>query len=143
MGYRFVIPRLAQGSVPTGPLHRDFHTVVLCAEELQDLPIVGVEVLKAPMDDAVPSSREIDLAFNVARQVASRWRQGRRVLVTCAMGRNRSGLVTGLTLMMLGMTDAEAIRAIRSARKNALTNRHFVQVLADAQARRAQRQRAA
>jgi len=147
MGFKWVIPRLAQGSVPTGPLHRDFHAVVLCAGELQDLPALGVdlgdvEVLKAPLDDAEPTLREIHIAYDAAREVTRRWRLGQCVLVTCHQGRNRSGLVTGLTLMMLGATDKQAIEVVRAARKNALTNRHFVQVLADAQTRRAQKRAA-
>jgi len=147
LGYAWVLPRLAQGSVPMAPLHRDFHAVVLCAEELQDLPALGVdvgdvEVLKAPLDDAEPTLHEIHVAFDAAREVVRRWRLGQRILVTCHQGRNRSGLVTALALMMMGATDQQAIEAVRAARKNALTNRHFVQVLADAQARRAQKRAA-
>ena len=148
MGYRFVIPRLAQGSVPTAALHNDFHAVVLCAEELQDLPALGVpvdgvEVIRAPLDDARPTLHEIHVAYDAAREVARRWRLGQHVLVTCHKGWNRSGLVTALTLMMLGLSDNQAIRAIRAARgPKALGNRHFVEVLADAQARRASKRAA-
>jgi protein-tyrosine phosphatase len=136
VGYAFVLPRLAQGSVPTGVLQHSFHTVVLCAEELQDVPVVGAEVIHAPLDDAKPTPRELHTAYSAARAVASRWRQGRYILVTCAMGRNRSGLVTGLALMMLGMTNQQAIRMIRAARPRALSNLDFVAVLANFQSQR-------
>jgi hypothetical protein len=135
MGYNFVIPRLAQGSVPTGTL--PFHAVVLSAEELQDVPLHGMEIIKAPLDDAKPSQREIETAYTAASMVVGRWRRGRHVLVTCAQGRNRSGLIVGLALMMLGMTDQQAVQAVRGARgPTALSNRDFVRVLTDAQRRR-------
>jgi protein-tyrosine phosphatase len=147
MGFQWVYPRLAQGSVPTEPrLHHTFHTVVLAAEELQDVPLHGVEVVKVPLDDSgpPPTQQQVVAAVTAARHVVRRWREGRSVLVTCHLGRNRSGLITALSLMMLGMTDEQAIRAVRAARgPMALSNEHFVRVLAAAQARRERRQRAA
>ncbi len=58
-----------------------------------------------------------------------------RVLVTCMQGRNRSGLVSALMLIRLGATADAAIRSIRRARVNALTNEQFVLLLRSAQAR--------
>jgi protein-tyrosine phosphatase len=51
-------------------------------------------------------------------------RAGQRVLVTCIMGRNRSGVLAGLALVELGMPAREAVRRIEHAR-NGLTNPHF------------------
>ena len=131
MGYAFVTTRLAQGSAPTNSdLRGAFDAVVLCARELQDLPLYGVEVIHAPLDDDRPSRAEVQIAWNAAKRVARRIRAGRRVLVTCAMGWNRSGLVTGLALIMLGLSADQAVHAIRKARGDmALSNPHFVKVL--------------
>lgn len=53
------------------------------------------------------------------------------VLSTCNMGLNRSGLITGLALVLdEGMTAREAIRLIRRARgDSALSNRSFVRFI--------------
>jgi protein-tyrosine phosphatase len=138
VGYAFVIPRLAQGSLPTGPIHRQFQTVVLGAEEAQNLPLFGLEVVRAPLEDAVPTDQQIEIAYMAAVHVVRRWRQGRSVLVTCFAGRNRSGLIVALALMMMGMNDRQAVQAIRTARgPMALSNKHFVRVLERAQSARA------
>ena len=65
-----------------------------------------------------------------AEIVARRVRSGERVLVTCAMGRNRSGLVSALALHFLtGISGAEAARLVKARRHNALTNRYFMAAL--------------
>jgi Dual specificity phosphatase, catalytic domain len=57
--------------------------------------------------------------------------QGRRVLVACAGGRNRSGLVLGLALReLLGCSGAEALRLVQSRRENSLNNETFARHLA-------------
>jgi len=140
VSYHFVVPRyLAQGSVPTpgARLSASFDTVVLCAVEHQRVPLPGVEVMYVPLDDSgpPPTALEVQLAWKAAKLVAKRVRAGKRVLVTCAMGRNRSGLVMGFTLIMLGLTAQQAVAAIRRARgADALSNRHFVQLLGQVRA---------
>ncbi len=128
------IPRLWQGAlVPPGRIS-GVDVLVLCAMEHQphsaQLPGVRVMVVHAPLDDAKPTLEEIITARQAAVHVARELRRGRRVLVTCAQGRNRSGLVTALALRYLGVTADEAIRLIRRARgANALSNPHFVDVI--------------
>jgi len=139
VGFAYVLDNvLAQGSRPPigGPLAPRFTTLVLCAQELleetpQGLPgaFPDVVVLKVPLDDAKPSLDEVRRALVAGHNVAMRIRCGERVLSTCNQGRNRSGLVTGFTLMELGMSANEAIARVKHARKNALTNPYFVQVL--------------
>jgi protein-tyrosine phosphatase len=134
MGFAYLIPKyLAQGSVPLDyDLRGRFDTVVLCAEELQDVPLPGYEIIHAPFDDSgkPPTSAEVSIAWKAAKRVAKRVNAERRVLVTCHMGWNRSGLVTGFTLIMLGLTARQAVDAIRMARgPSALGNRHFVKLL--------------
>ena len=131
------IGALAMGSAPTpGPdLAARFGTVVLCAKEYQPRSLGPSDahpiILRARLDDSgpPPTQEELKEAFRTAAEVAARLRAGRRVLVTCMAGRNRSGLVTGLALMGLGYTAKEVITKIRLARESALTNVHFVRVL--------------
>lgn len=60
----------------------------------------------------------------------SDWQAGKRVLIRCQAGWNRSGLVTGLVLMREGFSAQEAIDLIRRMRSpNALCNSAFEQHL--------------
>lgn len=78
-----------------------FHTVVLCAEEHQDrdqrIEKSGVRVFRWGFEDdflvAETSQKFRDTVFKAGVVVASQVRKGRRVLVTCAMGINRSPLI--------------------------------------------------
>lgn len=122
-GYAYVFrPWLAQGSKPEGPL--PFDMIVLCAAEHQpDLP----GALHAPFHDREePSDGDLRTAFAAARRVRKAVLDKKRVLVTCYLGWNRSGLVTGLALVELGDPAERAIRRIRRARgPHALGNRTF------------------
>ena len=67
----------------------------------------------------------------LVRDVVTAVTRGRRVLVACAGGRNRSGLVLGLALReLLACSGAEALCLVRSRREDALTNATFAQHLA-------------
>lgn len=58
--------------------------------------------------------------------VLDRWQSGKRVLVRCELGLNRSGLVVGLALVASGMSGDAAISAIRNARSSfALSNKTY------------------
>lgn len=140
------------GSFPRpGPIVSKYADVlVLCATELQPHPAGyhGVKVIGAPLrDDGTPITREeIHTAKRAARSVRKYLDTGHVVLVTCAMGLNRSGLVSAMALMLppasdyalyLGkatpscLTSDQAIRAVRRARTEwALRNAWFEQVLA-------------
>lgn len=54
---------------------------------------------------------------------------GKRVLVHCAAGINRSGLVSAAALIRGGEDPDEAIAAVRAARTGALNNPEFVALL--------------
>lgn len=56
-------------------------------------------------------------------------RAGRRVLIHCAGGINRSGLLSAAALIRDGMSATEAIETVRSRRSGALNNREFVRLL--------------
>lgn len=136
---------LWQGSEPpTGRKLADagFGAVVLCAVEYQlgsdEFP--GVRVIHCPFDDAKnilvqsPTMKMVSLA---ARHAANLLRVGENVLVTCHMGINRSGLVTGLVLHRLtGWDGGRIVQLIRHKREGALRNEAFVTELMKLQARR-------
>jgi protein-tyrosine phosphatase len=112
-----------------------FDVVVLCAYEYQRRTgeYGRAHVIHVPLDDMdgkPPTPHETVTAIEAGRAVASWLRKGKRVLVTCRQGRNRSGWVAGIALITLGVPAREAIRAIRAARgQDALDNPYFVKAL--------------
>ena len=87
-------------------------------------------MVRARIDDARPSKQEVAIALQAARSVAGHLREGRVCLVTCHAGLNRSGLVSGLALRMLGYDGESAVRAVRAARgQQALGNEHFRRIV--------------
>ena len=61
----------------------------------------------------------------MSEKVADAMKEGRFVLVTCAAGKNRSGLIAGLALRKLGVDGKEAVKAIQKNRPGALSNPRF------------------
>lgn len=120
---------LYQGHAPpTGDAvwRAGFDVLALCAEEYQPSDFPGVRVLHVPLDDACPTPREWLIANGAAQETALMLRGGRRVLVTCWQGRNRSGLVVALALRRLGLTGEQAVARVKERRVGALTNPCFV-----------------
>ena len=135
-----IAPGLYQGSKPPeGPVlhYLGFSAVALCAFEHQPRPerFERVELLYAPLDDdrRPPTREEWDTARAASRGVARRLLEGRRVLVTCSMGLNRSGLVVALTLLRLAppgrFGPEDAIRLVQTRRPGALRNPYFVDAI--------------
>lgn len=134
-----ILPNLLWQSAapPTGSLLQKcgFGMVALCAFEYQPPAIAfpGIEVVHAPnLDDFDnPPTREmLTGALAAANQLVAGMRRGQKVLSTCRMGVNRSGLVTALALVQfLGVGGAEAIRIIRQGRHFALSNPQFCAAL--------------
>lgn len=129
-----IVEGLWQGSFPPeGPTlrARGFDILVLCAEEYQPSSDVffGVKVIHVPFDDDFeepPSSRTLQLIFRASWFLTSEIQKGKKALVTCWAGHNRSGLVSAFTLHhLLGMSGAEAIQTIQKKRKGALSNPLF------------------
>lgn len=141
MGANRVGPHLWMGSAPPKGLavkQGGFDVLVLCAMEYQPLAheFPGVRrVIHCPLDDDPViglTEREQTSARAAASQAAEAIEHDQRVLVTCFLGRNRSGVVAALTLMQLrpDMTAEEAIFHVRAARSSyALGNPKFVQLL--------------
>lgn len=119
-----------------------FDVIILCADEFQParhiIATELMEVVHAPNDDSEnPLTRDqLTTAIAASRVVAARFREGKKVLVSCMQGRNRSGLVTALALHRLyGMTGERCRGYIRSKVPHALTNPSFNKFLDSLKAR--------
>ena len=127
------------GSAPLGTstrrsLHEQFDVLVLMAEEYQPraASFPGLEVVHAGISDngSPPTDTELQTAAWAAGKVAAAVRRGKRVLVTCMMGLNRSGFACALALRMLTRCSGrEAMRVVRQARTGAIFNLWFERVL--------------
>ena len=119
-----------------------FDLVVFCARELQpdveDMKHLkfrcGLSVVCAPMDDCDMVGEELrrtlETAARAASEVARCVREGGSALVTCAAGRNRSGLVSALSLVLLhGVPGSVALEVVKRKRAKALTNESFAEAL--------------
>ena len=125
---------LWQGGYPISGFSK-IDVIVLAARDLQpDVNIfpANIEVILAPMDDFEdgPSVEDQRTAFRAAQAVADRLERGKRVLVTCVAGRNRSGLINALVLVFkYGISGREAVARIQAIRPLALSNPSFVAFL--------------
>lgn len=129
-----IAPGLWQGGYPVDPQdarQAGFSTIVLCAKELQmsgpddEALFEGLRVINAPLDDrdGSPSRDEVPIAVEAANRVVEDMKAGKHVLVTCAQGRNRSGLVCALVLISwFGIDGREAVKRVKAARPKTLTN---------------------
>lgn len=84
---------------------------------------------EAPLDDwrEIPP---LDTIVGLAEWVSDRLNEGKRVLVHCQAGLNRSGLITAFTLMMRGRSAEEAIKLLRQKRcELVLCNQEFEKFL--------------
>ena len=139
-----ITPGLWQGSFPPlGNAVRQggFDLLVLCARELQQpsIDFHNVAVIHAPNDDSEaygPLTREkLRVAIRAARKVAKAVKRGEQVLVTCALGMNRSGLVSALALHLLyGWPGGQCLKWVRKHRPTKgrcppLSNPDFIEAL--------------
>lgn len=96
------------------------------AEEIADLTY-----LKCPLvddDSAVPDPA---VTVRLATFVSGLLGEGRRALVHCTFGRNRSGLVTTLIVReLLGLSGAEALSYVQERRDGTVNNQAFARWLA-------------
>lgn len=132
--YDRVAPRLWMGAAPDpNREYSEFDVIVLCAGEVQPtFRAFKGTVIRAPYSDSQrPTVTERKIAIRAAREVSKRLRKGHRVLVTCVMGWNRSGLVCALALKMASRYQVdEIINRIRKARgSDALSNQAFERIV--------------
>lgn len=110
----------------------DFDTVVTaysganpCGRNVKELRFTFFD---GNMNDFNP---EQDL-FWLVREAHQDWKSGKRVLIRCQAGLNRSGLIMALVLIREGHTPEEAIELIRDKRcESALCNDRFVAYLVE------------
>jgi len=126
LDYTYLLPgRLAQGSAPAVGVRVPFDVIVLAAMEYQPPDLPGYYVLHIPLDDGPRPDRKTQAYIrDAAREIARLVRMRHRVLITCWQGRNRSGVLSGLALVELGVPPRTAIRRIRRLR-NGLMNPYF------------------
>lgn len=141
--WNWIVPnKLAQGGYPGAHpgLFQAFDVIVYMAEEGQPKLVApaGKAVLRGPIDDDVyrPVPAEVGrLLQQLAVQCARFVQQNKSVLITCMEGRNRSGVLMGLTLLKLypGWPPEQAVKLIKRHRKApsgpALANTMFEQYL--------------
>lgn len=129
-----VVPGLWQGGHDVRSQDREacvvgdeFDLVVSLVSRAGYGPAPGVEHLVLRMADAgIGPALGVRLG-ELAERIAAEVDAGRRVLVRCSGGLNRSGLVVATTLVEQGRTPEEAIALVRAARGPwALTNPGFV-----------------
>lgn len=76
------------------------------------------------------SSFDEEALMRAAKYAHEQWKSGKRVLVRCQAGINRSGLTMGLVLMLEGYTADEAIKLMRTKRSSSvLINESFERYL--------------
>jgi hypothetical protein len=108
---------------------RSMNTEWMCSMHDQYLGR-AVYIIKCPLRDAEPTLVEVRMATIAAQLVARAIERDASTLVTCMSGLNRSGLVAGLALRMLGWHPDDAITRIRSARGAlALSNKWFRKIV--------------
>jgi hypothetical protein len=108
------------------PTKDDFDTVITMAALSNGVGWAVKELRFAIYDgDMTDFEPESDLKFLVDQAHAD-WKSGKRVLIRCQAGLNRSGLVLALTLIKEGFSPEEAIELMREKRgPNAMCNPIF------------------
>lgn len=128
-----IFTRLWVGGEP--PLDRDlpdFDLLVLCAREIQPEQIAFRRtVFRCPLPDSRLNIHELTAAVLAGKAVGDALLARNRVLVTCAMGFNRSAFVASLALARITRMRAHEILALIRAKRNpsALSNPYFCQAL--------------
>lgn len=94
------------------------------------MPTNAAWVLDIRIPDAVLDPRSHEAIENAAADVAAAHLRGKRVLVRCRAGINRSAMVMARVLMLMGASADEAIEIIRAKRsEHCLFNESFVAYL--------------
>jgi protein-tyrosine phosphatase len=141
--FDWITDKIAQGSWPAvssrgkDEVFKLADVIVLCAEEHQARRLQaphGKRIVRLGFDDDIyrPIPPEAGQIFHAhAKELGRAAIGGHKILITCAMGLNRSGLITALTLMHgYRMRPSDAIKLIRGRRSSeCLCNPMFEQWL--------------
>ena len=116
----------AGAGVQRAVVRAEFDVVVSLFSRDGHGPDAGVEHHAHRMPDAQLDRQDLAEVDRLAQVVADRLDEGKRVLVRCQAGLNRSSLVAALALVHRGSSPQAAIDAIRAGRSpNCLFNRSF------------------
>ncbi|MEU6356405.1 protein phosphatase [Streptomyces sp. NPDC047072] len=126
-GHEFKGP---SGQVEFAVVRDEFDLVQTLLRLPEHGPDPGVEHHVWPIPDGPLDGTQLAGVIRLAQAAGDALDEGRRVLVRCYSGYNRSGLVVAQTLIRRGHTPDEAIRLIRARRSPwALHNDLFVEYL--------------
>lgn len=125
-----ILPGLWMGSHPNTIYGYDY---VLNVTGKPQYPILsGQIVVVAPFEDIETSMPKDSFLLDLAGQVWSAHFKGKKVLIHCTAGINRSALIMTLVLMMNGWPSHRAIKHLRQTRGDVLLfNRTFEKWLLD------------
>ena len=120
-----VAPGLFQGSKFSS---KDYDTLVnlgiddiIDLEGVQDTLPPNISLYYWPIKD-IPELPDLKELETTARWGLERLKEGRQVLVHCAAGHNRSGLVNGRILVLAGFSGKDAVKMIQSKVPGSLAN---------------------
>jgi len=122
---------IGTGRLPTTSDQREFDVVVSLSA--YSLPMGWhVKEYRFGFPDGPTPDHIYDELEQIADYAYRDWKAGKKCLIRCQAGMNRSGLMVALILMREKMSADAAISLIRKKRSNyALDNAHFVQYLKD------------
>lgn len=134
-----ILDGLYQGGMPPpgdGLAKAGIDVLVLSAREHQDFNAYeGLTVICAPGDDDARRhrlDRFIDVWRAAASQVVEHVKAGRKVLVTCMAGQNRSGLIVSLAVRELtGLSGKKVVEHVSGSRPFALNNKTFADYICE------------
>lgn len=140
--YSEIAPRLWQGGTPQDEMIYNSSEFATASElhgftavvtlDSQSNPVGwAVSELRYGFEDGPVNREELPRILEVADWAYEKWQRGGKVLIRCAAGANRSGLITAIVLMKDGMDPKKAIELIRSKRSFALSNRAFVTLIGE------------
>ncbi len=140
--YSEIVPRLWQGGTPDEEMIDrskffsravDLHafTAVVTLDSRSNPVGWAVPELRYGFSDGPVVREELPRILDVADWAFEKWQKGGKVLIRCAAGANRSGLITAIVLMKDGFEPKEAIEIIRSKRSFALSNSDFVSLIGE------------
>jgi protein-tyrosine phosphatase len=122
--------RTPSGALEPAVVRDQFRVVVSLWEAEGHGPDPGVEHHAVPIPDDPLSADQLARVSALADTVREALRDGRRTLVRCHAGYNRSGLVVAQTLIEMGYDAPTAIKIIRERRSPfALNNEVFIDYL--------------
>jgi len=121
-----VLPNLYQGGTDDEDIHnqfekpmitkKDFDTVVTAYAWANPVDWFVKEIRFCFYDSTVEGNFDPKELMPIVESAHYDWKNGKRVLIRCQAGLNRSGLITALILMRDGYTAEEAIQLLRKTR---------------------------